>query len=193
MICDNSNNFVGANKELRKAFQVMDHNQISQYLQIHGANWITWIRNLPTASQIDGVWERKMRTTRNLFNALLKTHERSLNNGALQALLIEVEAIVNSWPMTSETINNVQSHVQLPPSNDEVKNYYLSTWKLRISRCLLLQTLEKNTTYSKWILGMMAQGVHSDIIITKIEQKERKETLLLWNPIPIENLGQLLT
>ena len=193
MICDNSNNFVGANKELRKAFQVMDHNQISQYLQIHGANWITWIRNLPTASQIDGVWERKMRTTRNLFNALLKTHERSLNNEALQALLIEVEAIVNSWPMTSETINNVQSHVQLPPSNDEVKNYYLSTWKLRISRCLLLQTLEKNTTYSKWILGMMAQGVHSDIIITKIEQKERKETLLLWNPIPIENLGQLLT
>ena len=193
MICDNSNNFVGANKELRKAFQEMDHNQISQYLQIHGANWITWIRNLPTASQIDGVWERKMRTTRNLFNALLKTHERSLNNEALQALLIEVEAIVNSWPMTSETINNVQSHVQLPPSNDEVKNYYLSTWKLRISRCLLLQTLEKNTTYSKWILGMMAQGVHSDIIITKIEQKERKETLLLWNPIPIENLGQLLT
>ena len=193
MICDNSNNFVGANKELRKAFQEMDHNQISQYLQIHGANWITWIRNLPTASQIDGVWERKMRTTRNLFNALLKTHERSLNNEALQALLIEVEAIVNSWPMTSETINNVQTHVQLPPSNDEVKNYYLSTWKLRISRCLLLQTLEKNTTYSKWILGMMAQGVHSDIIITKIEQKERKETLLLWNPIPIENLGQLLT
>ena len=193
MICDNSNNFVGANKELRKAFQEMDHNQISQYLQIHGANWITWIRNLPTASQIDGVWERKMRTTRNLFNALLKTHERSLNNEALQALLIEVEAIVNSWPMTSETINNVQTHVQLPPSNDKVKNYYLSTWKLRISRCLLLQTLEKNTTYSKWILGMMAQGVHSDIIITKIEQKERKETLLLWNPIPIENLGQLLT
>ena len=96
MICDNSNNFVGANKELRKAFQKMDHNQISQYLQIHGANWITWIRNLPTASQIDGVWERKMRTTRNLFNALLKTHERSLNNEALQALLIEVEAIVNS-------------------------------------------------------------------------------------------------
>ena len=96
MICDNSNNFVGANKELRKAFQEMDHNQISQYLQIHGANCITWIRNLPTASQIDGVWERKMRTTRNLFNALLKTHERSLNNEALQALLIEVEAIVNS-------------------------------------------------------------------------------------------------
>ena len=96
MICDNSNNFVGANKELWKAFQEMDLNQISQYLQIHGANWIIWIRSLPKASHIDGVWERKMRTTRSLLNALLKTHERSLNNEALQALLIEVEAIVNS-------------------------------------------------------------------------------------------------
>ena len=74
MICDNSTNFVGANNELRKAFQEMDHNQISQYLQTHGANSITWIRNPPTASHIGGVWERKMRTTRNLLNALLKTH-----------------------------------------------------------------------------------------------------------------------
>ena len=120
MICDNSNNFVGANKELRKAFQEMDHNQISQYLQIHGANWITWIRNLPTASQIDGVWERKMRTTRNLFNALLKTHERSLNNEALQALLIEVEAIVNSCPTLSplhsprQRAKNVENIAKLP-------------------------------------------------------------------------------
>ena len=71
---DNGTNFVGAIKALRKAFQEMDHNQISQYLQRRGAE-------------------------------------------ALHTLLIEVEAIVNSRPMITETINEAQSHVPLSPSN----------------------------------------------------------------------------
>ena len=74
----------------------MDHNQISQNLQRRGADWITWIRNPPTASHMGGVWERQIRTARSILNALLKTHGRSLNDEALHTLLIEVEAIVNS-------------------------------------------------------------------------------------------------
>ena len=35
MRSNNDNNFVGATNELLKAFQYMDHNQISQYLQTH--------------------------------------------------------------------------------------------------------------------------------------------------------------
>ena len=41
MRSDNGTKFVGAISELRKAFQDMDQNQISQYLQTHGADWIT--------------------------------------------------------------------------------------------------------------------------------------------------------
>ena len=52
---DNGTNFVGAIKELRKAFQERDHNQISQYLQRHEADWITWIRNPPTAGHMNVV------------------------------------------------------------------------------------------------------------------------------------------
>ena len=63
-----------------------------------------------------GVWERQIRTARSILNALLKTH-RNLNDEALHTLLIEVEAIVNSQPITTETINDVQSHVPLSPSN----------------------------------------------------------------------------
>ena len=36
---DNGTNFVGAIKELQ--IKEIDHNQISQYLQTHRANWIT--------------------------------------------------------------------------------------------------------------------------------------------------------
>ena len=40
-----------------------------------------------------------------------------MNDEALHTSLVEVEAIVNSRPMTTETIINVQSHVPLSPSN----------------------------------------------------------------------------
>ena len=74
MRSDNGTNFVGAIKELQKVFQEMDQNQISQYLQGHGANWITWIRSSPTASHMGGVWEKQIeqiRITRSILNALL--------------------------------------------------------------------------------------------------------------------------
>ena len=45
MSCDNGSNFVGAVKELRKSFQNMNHNRINEYLQMHGADWITLINN----------------------------------------------------------------------------------------------------------------------------------------------------
>ena len=117
MRSDNGTNFVGAIKELRKAFQEIDHNQIPQYLQRRGADWITWIRNPPTASHMGGVWERQIRAARSILNALLKTRGRSLNDEALHTLLIEVEATVNSSRITTKTINDVQSHVPLSSSN----------------------------------------------------------------------------
>ena len=95
----------------------MDQNQISQYLERHGPDWMTWIRNPPTASHMGRVWERHIRPARTIVHSLLKTHRRSLNDESLHTLLIEVEVIANPRPMTTETINNIQSHVPLSPSN----------------------------------------------------------------------------
>ena len=101
-----------------ETFQEMDHNQISQYLQRHRSDWITWITNPPTASHMGRVWERQIRTARSILNTLLKTHGRSLNDEALHTLLIEVEAIVKSRPMTAEqsTTFKFMYHFLLPIS-----------------------------------------------------------------------------
>ena len=60
-------------------------------------------------------------------------------------------------------------------TNNEVESDYASTWMLRTSRCLLSQMLEKNTAYSKWILGKIVQRFHSDITRMKIVQKQMKK------------------
>ena len=52
-----------------------------------------------------------------ILNSLLKTHAGSLTDESLQTLLVEVKAVVNSHPLTTETINDVTSLIPLSPMN----------------------------------------------------------------------------
>ena len=79
----------------------------------------------PLASNMGGVWECQIRTAQNILNSLLKTHGASLNDESLQTLLMEVEAIVNSCPLTTDVINDFTNPVSLSP-------IYLLTIKSRV-------------------------------------------------------------
>ena len=114
---DNGSNFIGASAELSKAFQEMDHVKINDYLKQYGGEWMSWKRNPPFASNMGGVWERQIRSARSILNSLLKTHAQSLTDESLETLLVEVEAIVNSRPLTTEIINDVTSLSPLSPIN----------------------------------------------------------------------------
>ena len=114
---DNGTNFVGASAGLIESFQEMDHVRIEKFLQQNSSEWIWWKRNPPLASNMGGIWERQIKTTRNILNSLLKTHGASLTNESFQKLLTEVEAIVNSRPLTTDVINDVTSLAPLSPIN----------------------------------------------------------------------------
>ena len=87
MRSDNESNFIGAVKELWKSFQDMNHSRIKEYLQIHGADWTTWINNPPTVSHVIGVWERQIRTSRGILNALVNKNGKGLDGESLHTLL----------------------------------------------------------------------------------------------------------
>ena len=80
----------------------------------HGGQWIQWKRNPPTASNI-GVWECQIRSARSVLIALLKIHATSLNDESLWTFLAKVEAIVNTKPITSESLSDVHSPAPLCP------------------------------------------------------------------------------
>ena len=103
---DNGTNFVGADNELKRAFDEMDHSKIKAHLGERSCEWITWKRNPPTASHMGGVWERQIRSVRAILQSLLKTYGHVLNDESLRTLLLEAEAIVNSRPLTVENIND---------------------------------------------------------------------------------------
>ena len=61
---DQGTNFVGAENELKEAVQEMDGEKIKAELLKEN---IDWIRNPATASNFGGVWERQIRSVRNIM------------------------------------------------------------------------------------------------------------------------------
>ena len=61
---------------------------------------IDWIRNPAMASNFGGAWERQIPNT---MAALMKQHGHSLDDESLKTVLREVEAVVNSRPLTTES------------------------------------------------------------------------------------------
>ena len=57
---DNGSNFIGADNELKRAFEEMDNEKIQAFMQEFGEDWIKWKRNPPVASHMGGVWERQI-------------------------------------------------------------------------------------------------------------------------------------
>ena len=114
---DNGTNFVGADNEMKKAIKELDHERINDFLQSNGGEWLHWKKNPPKASHMGGVWERQIRSVRSILSSLLHTHGESLNDESFRTLLAEVEAILNSKPLTVESLNDPNSPLPLSPAN----------------------------------------------------------------------------
>ena len=71
---DQGTNIVGAQTELKKALEEMDHDDIQRRLsKDFNSDWvIKWKRNPPAASHMGGVWERQKRSVRSILSALMR-------------------------------------------------------------------------------------------------------------------------
>ncbi|GBP71487.1 hypothetical protein EVAR_103373_1 [Eumeta japonica] len=90
MYSDNATNFTMADKELREAAS-----EVEKYAT---AKRIVWKFIPPGASHMGGAWECMIRTIKSSLYAVLK--ERKPREETLHTLLLEVEHIINSRPLT---------------------------------------------------------------------------------------------
>ena len=63
-----------------------------------------------------GVWERQIRSVRNVLITLLHIHGKQLDDESLRTFLYESDPIVNSRPLTVDNINDPLSVTPLTPS-----------------------------------------------------------------------------
>ena len=94
---DRVTNSIGANKELKRELDSLVHTNDNIYTAMLRRH-VSWTFNPPHASEFGGVWEREIRTARKILDALL-VHQ-TLTDESLQTLICEVEAVMNSRPLT---------------------------------------------------------------------------------------------
>ncbi|XP_068674383.1 uncharacterized protein [Montipora foliosa] len=140
---DNGTNVVGARNELLQAIEEMDHEEIHAKLKKKN---IDWIFNSPAASHMGGVWERQIKTTRKVLAGLMAEYGHCLDEGSFRTLMCEVEAIINSRPLTTVSgepndlepltpnhILTTKSTVILPPPGKfQSCDVYIRRWWRRV-------------------------------------------------------------
>ncbi|KAJ8019070.1 hypothetical protein HOLleu_42577 [Holothuria leucospilota] len=64
-----------------------------------------------------GVWERHIRTVRSILNSMLENLGTQLNDESLRTFMHEVSSIINSRPLTTDTLNDPMSSEPLTPNH----------------------------------------------------------------------------
>ena len=64
-----------------------------------------------------GFQERQIFSSRRILFLLLQTHGKAFDEDSLLTLMVETEGILNSRPLTVETISNPSIELQLSPTN----------------------------------------------------------------------------
>ncbi|XP_065108476.1 uncharacterized protein [Paramisgurnus dabryanus] len=148
--CDQGSNFVGARNELKEALKKCDTKLLEIFLTEKQCEFVF---NAPSDSHAGGVWERQIRTVRNVLNATFAQCSGRLDDASLRTLLYEAMAIVNSRPLTVDGINDPQalepitpnhlimmkSKVALPPPGVFVKEDLYATKRWRRVQYLIEQ------------------------------------------------------
>ncbi|XP_066932794.1 uncharacterized protein [Clytia hemisphaerica] len=93
---DCGTNFKGASNELKKEIERMDQLKIAKSLQ---RKEIKWHFNPPEAPHMGGVWERLIQSVKITLSVILND-SAILNDFTLQTVMTEVEAVLNSRPLT---------------------------------------------------------------------------------------------
>ena len=114
---DQGSNFVGARSELQKSLAQMDQTKIKEELLKNSCDWLNFRMNPPHSSHMGGVWERQIRTVRNVLSAILRTNGSQLNDEALLTFMAEAESIINSRPLTTNIINCPGYYEPLTPNH----------------------------------------------------------------------------
>ncbi len=142
---DQGTNLSGARRELKEALAEMNKDKVRSFLVERECDWFDFVMNVPSSSHMGGVWERQIRTARNVINALLLQAGTQLDEESLQTFLCETEAIVNSRPLTISNLSTpteaepltpnhlltMKSRVLLPPPGEfqQADLYLVKRWR----------------------------------------------------------------
>ena len=110
---------MGAKCELDNALSTIDQSRVSQFLLERNCDWVEFQFNVPSASHVGGIWKRQIRTARNVLAVLVDQGGTQLDDESLRTFMAETEAeaVVNSRPLTVESLSSPEGVEPLTPNH----------------------------------------------------------------------------
>ena len=112
--CDRGTNFIGAKNEFQQAFKEMDENEIKREMLERSCQFVF---NPPAASHFGGVWERLIRSVRDILSGLMAEYGIRLEANMLPTILYEVMAMMNNRPLSVENLEDPTSLSPITPNH----------------------------------------------------------------------------
>ena len=101
---------------MKEALSEMEECKIRQFLLNEGADFV-FNTNVPHTSHSGGIWERQIRSVRNILAELMFQHGQQLDDESLRTFMCESAAILNSRPLTCQNLNDPMSLEPLTPNH----------------------------------------------------------------------------
>ena len=113
IFCDQGSNFIGGSNELKQAMTELNNEALQVFL---AKKQIELKFNVPHASEQGGVWERQIRTVRNVLKSVIEFSNARLDDSSLRTLFYEATYIVNSRPLSPMSLNDPLSDPPITPN-----------------------------------------------------------------------------
>ncbi|XP_053683167.1 uncharacterized protein LOC128733540 [Sabethes cyaneus] len=152
IISDRGTNFVGASRELREALKTVDEEKLMT--SFTGAN-TKWIFNPPAAPHFGGCWERLVQS----FKKVMKEFKppRLPSDEILRSMLIEIEMIINSRPLTHVSLDTetepplTPNHFLLGCSNGSKPPIAFDDRPMVLKQSWKMSQLYADVFWKKWV------------------------------------------
>lgn len=112
--CDQGSNFIGAKNELQECLKQVNSDRLNTFL---AEKQCDFIMHTPHSSHTGGVWERQIRTIRNVLRSSASLSSGRMDDASLRTFFYEAMAIVNSRPLTVDNISDPNSPEPLTPNH----------------------------------------------------------------------------
>ncbi|XP_055590154.1 uncharacterized protein LOC129742298 [Uranotaenia lowii] len=162
MYSDNGTNFVGARNQLRELFAQLKNKQHNETVsKVLAADGVQWHFNPPSAPHFGGLWEAAVRSAK--YHILRVVGGNAIDREDFETLLIQVEACLNSRPLTAMSDDPTELEPLTPghfiaggPLNALPEPDYGQVQLNRLSRWQLVQRRVQDI-WKRWRLEYLSQ------------------------------------
>ncbi|XP_053686825.1 uncharacterized protein LOC128736374 [Sabethes cyaneus] len=152
IISDRGTNFIGASRELREALKGFDDEKLK--LEFVGPD-TKWTFNPPSAPHFGGCWERLIQSVKKILNGF--NPPRLPSDEILRSMLMEIEMIINSRPLTDIPLDNdtepplTPNHFLLGSSNGRKPPISFDDRPVVLKRSWTMAQLYADIFWKKWL------------------------------------------